>query len=237
VRIRDTTATDGRRRSRRVRCITTAEVSARRSNVALAQGKEPRFPGNRPISAPSDHAPALVPGPRDAVRTQRSAARWPSLPPRRRPTVGVTCERTAKMGGEFRTSCRSPRRIPLLVIRTVSGAEIRIPLAEIQTITESEPRTGNERRSAAASVPSSSRRQPLRRLPKAAESQLPHGASNTQLVPRQATFALSSNESSLCQAVSAASILGARGRLRGVTGLSVVACCRAREVTSPKSRP
>ena len=33
----------------------------------------------------------------------------------------------------------------MLVIKTVSGTEIRIPLAEIETITEIEPKTGDER--------------------------------------------------------------------------------------------
>jgi len=33
----------------------------------------------------------------------------------------------------------------VLVIKTVSGAEIRIPLAELESITEIEPSTGDER--------------------------------------------------------------------------------------------
>jgi hypothetical protein len=33
----------------------------------------------------------------------------------------------------------------MLVIKTVSGAEIRIPFDDIETITEIEPTTGNER--------------------------------------------------------------------------------------------
>jgi hypothetical protein len=33
----------------------------------------------------------------------------------------------------------------VLVIKTVSGAEIRIPLAELESITEIEPTTGEER--------------------------------------------------------------------------------------------
>ena len=35
--------------------------------------------------------------------------------------------------------------MPALVIKTVSGAEIRIPLVELESITEIEPSTGNER--------------------------------------------------------------------------------------------